>query len=227
MKKLLIWSRVPYYNHCPCRFCYHRAKNYHPNRCPLPTLYLRQNLICPQASRLHLKELLSILQTVSSCSRYTTFLLFGSRFHRQNLPQRSPLFTHLPHQIEISLNADVSGNTLPFVSPCINNFSDYDISQIVDWECPSLTPHVLLLTLILTPSWKWYQNVCHAVFWAVLAFQPSLEPVVLIDTLPSSCMASPVSGRLFLRSLSTIGFHDVTETNGSSSLWRHRDQSGG
>ena len=95
MKKLLIWSRVPYYNHCPCRFCYHRAKKYHPKRFPLPTLYLRQNLICPPASRL--KELLNILQTVSSCSRYTTFFRFGSRFHRQNLPipKRSPLrFTY-------------------------------------------------------------------------------------------------------------------------------------
>ena len=26
----------------------------------------------------------------------------------------------------------------------INNFSDHDISQSVDWECPSLSPHVLL-----------------------------------------------------------------------------------
>ena len=43
-----------------------------------------------------------------------------------------------------SLNADVSENTLQFVSQSINNLSDYDISQSVDWECPSLTPHVLL-----------------------------------------------------------------------------------
>ena len=97
MKKLLLWSRAPYYNYCPCRFSYHRAKKYHPKRFPLPTLYLRQNLICPPASRLYLKELLNILRTVSSCSRYTTFFLFGSRFHRQNLslPKRSPLrLTH-------------------------------------------------------------------------------------------------------------------------------------
>ena len=60
------------------------------------TIYLRQNLICPPASRLHLKELLSILQSVSSCSRYSTLFRFGSCFHRQNLPipKRSPLFTH-------------------------------------------------------------------------------------------------------------------------------------
>ena len=123
MKKLL---RVQYYNHCPCRFCYHRAKKYHPKRFPLPTLYLRQNLICPPASRLYLKELLNIIETVSSCSRYTTFFLFGSRFHRQNLPIpkrfRSDLRTNL------SLNADVSENILPFVSQSIISFSDYDIS---------------------------------------------------------------------------------------------------
>ena len=44
----------------------------------------------------------------------------------------------------LSLNADVSVNTLPFVNQSINNFSDYDISQCHDWECPSLFPHVLL-----------------------------------------------------------------------------------
>ena len=38
MKKLLIWLRVPYYNHFPCRFCYHRAKKYHPKRLPLHTI---------------------------------------------------------------------------------------------------------------------------------------------------------------------------------------------
>ena len=135
MKKLLIImiEGSVYYNHCPYRFCYHRAKKYHSNSCPLPTLYLRQNLICPPASRLYLKELLSILQTMSSCSRYTTFLLFGSRFHRQSLP------------IEVSHNAEVSENTLPLVSQSINNFSDHDISQSVDWKYPSLSPHVLLL----------------------------------------------------------------------------------
>ena len=47
----------------------------------------------------------------------------------------------------LSLNADVSENTLPFVSQSINNFSDYDISQTHDWKCPSLSPHVLLTLL--------------------------------------------------------------------------------
>ena len=46
-----------------------------------------------------------------------------------------------------SLNADVSENTLPFVSQSVINFSDYDISQSVDWECPSLSPHVLFIIL--------------------------------------------------------------------------------
>ena len=45
---------------------------------------------------------------------------------------------------QASLNADISENTLPLVSQSINNFSDYDISQSIDWECPSLSPHVLL-----------------------------------------------------------------------------------
>ena len=44
-----------------------------------------------------------------------------------------------------SLNADVSENILPFVSQSINNFRDYDISQSVDWEYPSLSRHVLLI----------------------------------------------------------------------------------
>ena len=34
------------------------------------------------------------------------------------------------------------------MSQSINNFSDYDISQTHDWECPSLSPHVLLIIYI-------------------------------------------------------------------------------
>ena len=55
------------------------------------------------------------------------------------------IYALTPNQIEVSLNADVSESTLPFVSQSINNFSDHDISQSVDWECPSLSPHVLML----------------------------------------------------------------------------------
>ena len=40
-----------------------------------------------------------------------------------------------------AFNADVSENRLPETK---NNFSDCDISQSDDWECPSLSPHVLL-----------------------------------------------------------------------------------
>ena len=47
-----------------------------------------------------------------------------------------------------SLNADVSENTLPFVSQSVNIFYDYDISQSVDWECHSLSPRVLLIQTI-------------------------------------------------------------------------------
>ena len=46
------------------------------------------------------------------------------------------------------LNADVSENKLPFVIQSINNFSDYDRSQIIDWKCPSLSSHVLLVRVI-------------------------------------------------------------------------------
>ena len=59
-----------------------------------------------------------------------------------------------------SLNADVSENTLTFVSQSINNFNDYDISQSIDWECPSLSPHVLLIFIIAMvsiPSKWWYK----------------------------------------------------------------------
>ena len=34
------------------------------------------------------------------------------------------------------------------LSQSINNFSDYDISQSHYWECPSLSPHVLLILFI-------------------------------------------------------------------------------
>ena len=51
-----------------------------------------------------------------------------------------------------SLNADVLENTLPFVSQSINNFSDYDISENVNWECPSLSPHVFLPYIIHTEN---------------------------------------------------------------------------
>ena len=46
----------------------------------------------------------------------------------------------------LSINADVLENTLPFVSQSINNFSDYDISQSHDWECPALSPPCSLVS---------------------------------------------------------------------------------
>ena len=47
-------------------------------------------------------------------------------------PTLSAIYALTPSQIEVSLNADVSENTLPFVSQSINSFSDFDISQRVD-----------------------------------------------------------------------------------------------
>ena len=49
--------------------------------------------------------------TVSSCSRYTTFLLFGSRFHRQTYlyPMLSAIYAlTISDRGQGSLNADVS-----------------------------------------------------------------------------------------------------------------------
>ena len=67
--------------------------------------------------------------------------------------RRSLSSTYLRYlRTNLSLNADVSENTLPFVSQSLNNFSDYDISQTHDWECPSLSPHVLLV--IYLPHWQ-------------------------------------------------------------------------
>ena len=60
-------------------------------------------------------------------------------------PTLSAIYALGPYQIKVSLNADVSENTLPFVSQSLNSFSDYDISQSVDWTGRGpLSPHVLL-----------------------------------------------------------------------------------
>ena len=71
-----------YIYHCPCHFCYHRAKKYHPNRFPLPTLYLRQNLMCPLANRLYLKGTIEHSSNCEFLLKIYHFLSFGSRFHR-------------------------------------------------------------------------------------------------------------------------------------------------
>ena len=113
-----------------------------PETLPASDTYLRQNLICPPASRLYLKELFNILQTVSFCSRYTTFFFLEFAFIDKTYLYPNALRSDL--RTNHSLNADVSENTLPFVSQSINNLSDYDISQSHDWECPSLSSHVLL-----------------------------------------------------------------------------------
>ena len=55
-----------------------------------------------------------------------------------------------PNALRYLRSLNVSENTLPFVSQSINNFSDSDISQSVDRECPSLSPHVLLVNRSLS-----------------------------------------------------------------------------
>ena len=100
----------------------------------------------PPGSRLYLKELLNILQTVSSCSRYITFFLLEVAFIDKTYLYPNALRSDL--RTNLSLNADVSENTLPFVSQSMNNFSDYDISQTHDWDFPSLSPHCSLGTTI-------------------------------------------------------------------------------
>ena len=64
-------------------------------------------------------------------------------------PTLSAIYALTPYQTKVSLNADVSENTLSFVSQSINNFSDYDISQSVNWERPFLSPYVLLTHLLM------------------------------------------------------------------------------
>ena len=87
---------------------------------------------------------------MSSCSRYTTFLLFGSLFHSTKLtytPTLSAIYALTPYQIEVSLHVDVSENTLPFVNQSINNFSDWHIRKrgLRVSLSQSLSPHVLLI----------------------------------------------------------------------------------
>ena len=73
----------------------------------------------------------------------------------------------------VSLYADVSENTLPFESKSINNFSGIDISQSVDLERPSLSPHFLLtLTLSLAAYQfsRWESMFAHKGMFKATAF---------------------------------------------------------
>ena len=53
-----------------------------------------------------------------------------------------------------------SRKTHPFVSQSPDNFSDYGIPQSVDWECPSLHPHVLLFLYIECFSTHYSLVIC-------------------------------------------------------------------
>ena len=98
------------------------------------------------------------------CSN-TIFHHFETRFHRQTVsPRYPPLFCfHYEHQIEVGLDADVSGNILPFESPSINNFSGIDISQGLDREFLSLSPYFLLLSRVCDKIF--YRNYS---FWYII-----------------------------------------------------------
>ena len=72
------------------------------------------------------------------------FLSFWKSLSSTKLTHTQTLSAQI-YALTLVFNTDVSENTLPFVSQSINNFSDYDISQTHDWECPSLSPHVLLV----------------------------------------------------------------------------------
>ena len=56
---------------------------------------------------------------------------------------------------------DASEDILPFQSQPTTNFSGYDISQGVDWECLSLSPHILLhicISILLTRKGSQAEN---------------------------------------------------------------------
>ena len=143
MKKLLIWPRVPFYNHCPFRFCYHRAKKYHAKLCCCCCCCC----CCWSASRfrhyIFAKIWYARQRAVCIWKNYWTFFKLWvlaqdialSFFLEVAFIDKTYLYPNAL-STNISLNADVSENTLPFVSQSINNFSDYDVPQNHDWECP-------------------------------------------------------------------------------------------
>ena len=120
-------------------FCYvHRAKKCHPIRCLLPTLYLRQLNSDMPASEPFISK--GTVERTSNCEFLRKIYHFPSFWKSLS----STKLTYTPTLSPIYALTISIGNTLPFVSQSINNFSDYGISQSADWECPSLSPHVLL-----------------------------------------------------------------------------------
>ena len=79
------------------------------------------------------------------------FLSFWKSLSSTKLTYTQTLSAQI-YALTLVFNADVSENTPTFVSQFINNFSDYDISQNHDWECPSLSPHVLFI--LGDPLWE-------------------------------------------------------------------------
>ena len=94
----------------------------------------------------------------SNCEFLLKIYHFPSFWKSLSSTKRTPTLSAiyaLPHQVEVSLYADILENILPFESQSINNFSGYDISQSVDRECPSLSPRVLCRKLTFK-----YSSVC-------------------------------------------------------------------
>ena len=133
MKKLLIWSRVPYYNHCPCRFCYHRMKKYYPNCCPLPTLYIFAKISDMPASEPFISK--GTVGYTSNCEFLLKIYHFPSFW--KSLSSRKRTCTSTLSAIYALLNHIRSRLVLMRTSrkthfrlwgrQSINNFSGYDI----------------------------------------------------------------------------------------------------
>ena len=112
---------------------------------------------------------------MSSCSRYTTFFLLEVAFIDKTYLHQHALHSDL--RTNLSFNADVSENTLPFVSQSINNFSDYDISQTHDWEFPSLSLHVLLIISFRVTPYQvipcdiiYHQYISHHIIYRIIPY---------------------------------------------------------
>ena len=104
--------------------------------------YLRQNLICLPASRLYLKKLLSILQTMSSAQDIPLSFFLEVAFVDKTYPNALRYLHTNRIRSRLAFMRRLGKHTSIL---SINNFSSYVISQSVDWECPSLSPHVLLI----------------------------------------------------------------------------------
>ena len=151
MKKLLTRSRVPYYNHYrSVSFLLPSYEEIPPESLPAFDIISSPKYNMPANEPFMSK---GTVEHTSNCEFLLKIYHFPSFWKSIPFIDKTYLYPNALSAIyplaisdrgQGSLNADVSENTLPFVSQSIDNFSDYDISQSVDWECHSLSPHVLL-----------------------------------------------------------------------------------